>query len=506
LTSSSIAISEKDLGEYSDEELRELYRKLDSHGEALNYAKGDIYLENAHEDQISFHEAKNRVRLFFGGNRSGKSTAGTNEARWLAEGTHPFNKEFRTPSKGCIVVQDFQTHARDIILPKIAEWFPPGLIVDREKNQAKVDVKMRLKNGSTIDMKSHDQDLKVFEGSDYDWVWFDEPPPELIFKAIWRGLTDRRGICFITGTPIVEPWMYDLYKKAAAEQNKGLYWYVFADIHKNAKNLGEGSVEEGQRRIDEFLDALDPEEREAREKGRFLHMSGLIFKDWDRGIHLVNEFPWPHSWPILISVDPHPRKPWAISFLGITASGNVILLTSAKIDGVVEDIAEYIFDARERILLDREGVRPKITACWIDNYANVDSMIKKTAAGRPVTILEELNSYVTPTIPRFQPAPKNVEDKIAIMKEWLKPKDSKYGVRPRFMAFDSPDNKDFVFEMEHFVWAKQKGTRKNLYKNQPVKENDDILDTVMQVCLVLGSNTMQTGLHAQPKVHSYTRR
>lgn len=504
MTSDNLAIHVDDLEGYSDEDLRELYKKLDSHGEAKKYAKGDIYLENAHEDQIAFHKSKIRVRLFFGGNRSGKSTAGVNEARWLAEGTHPF-RDFRTPSKGCIIVQDYQTHARDIIMPKIKEWFPPDLIINTEKNQAKVDVKMWLKNGSTIDIKSHDQDIKVFEGSDYDWVWFDEPPPQLIFKAVWRGLTDRRGICFITGTPIVEPWMYDLYKKAAAAQNKGLYWYIFADIHKNVKNLGEGDVKEGQRRIEEFLDALDPDEREAREKGRFLHMSGLIFKDWDRGVHLINEFPWPHTWPIIVSVDPHARKPWAISFLGITASGNVILLTSALVDGVVEDIAEYILDAREGIQLDREGCRPKISACWVDNYANVESMIKKSGSGKAVTIREELNSYVTPTIPSFKPAPKNVDEKITLMKDWLKVKDSKYGPRPRFMAFDTPENMPFIFEIEHYVWQKQRGTRKNLYKNQPVKENDDILDTVMQVCLVKGSNTMQNDQH-QAEVHSYTRR
>lgn len=443
-----------------------------------SYAKGDIYLEGAHSAQMEFHKAANRVRIFFGGNRSGKTTAGANEMRWLLEGTHPF-RSFRLPIKACIVCQDFQTHANDIIIPKLREWFPPDLVVREHTNQGRVVTRLETKNGSTLDIKSHDQDIKVFEGSDYDVVWFDEPPPEPIFKALWRGLTDRRGIAFITGTPITEPWLFDLYKKADAENNEGIYWYVFANIRENARNLGEGDEAEGLRRIEEFLDALDPDEREAREKGRFLHMSGLIFKAWDRQIHLVDPFPWPHTWPIYISLDPHPRKPWGLSFLGVSPTNHKFLLASYLVEGVVSEVAQHVLWARGELEL-KGGSAPRIESCWIDNYANVESMIKGNT-----TIRDELNSLVQPTIPAFKPAPKNVDEKIALFRSWLKVEDTKYGPRPGFMAFDNSDNADFIYEIEHYVWAKQRGARRNKLKNVPEKENDDILDTIMQLALVL---------------------
>jgi phage terminase large subunit-like protein len=421
------------------------------------------------------------VRIVFGGNRSGKSTAGTNEARWLAEGSHPF-RPFRAPTKGCIVCQDFQTHAKDIIVPKIEEWFPPSLWKKApEKNQAQTPVKYFLKNGSTIDIKSHDQDIKVFEGSDYDWVWFDEPPPRAIFQALWRGLTDRRGICFITGTPITEPWLADLYAKAKAEDNKGMYWAEFMDIEQNARNIGEGDEKEGHRRIKEFLDAIDdPDERETRKTGKLLHMRGLVFKGWSRPLHLIKPFKWPARWPILASLDPHPRKDWALSFLGLTPSDNKILLSSYYVPGVVSEVAAHILWAREQIELDGPGV-PLIMSCWIDNYASVESMIQQT------TILDELNRLVTPTIPKFQTAPKNVDEKISILKDWLHPKESKYGTRPEFLAFDNEENKNFIYEIEHYVWARLRGANRNSFRNVPVKENDDILDTIMQLALVLDS-------------------
>jgi phage terminase large subunit-like protein len=481
------------------EELVRLARKLQEHEQILQMSKGDIYLKNAHKHQISFHKALNRVRIFLGGNRSGKTTGGANECRWISEGTHPF-KTFRLPNKGCIVVQDFQTHAKDIMEPKIAEWFPPGLIIGKETNSVGAIVKYRLRNGSTIDIKSHEQDLKVFEGSDYDWVWFDEPPPEAIFKALWRGLTDRRGIAWFTGTPLTEPWLYDVYQKAAAASNEGMYWAIFASIHDNAKNLGEGDVEEGERRIAEFLDAFDADEREAREHGRFLHMRGQIFKTWNRGTHMTRPFKWPNAWPVLISLDPHPRKPWALSFLGLTPAGYRILLASYYVEGVVEDVAEAVLSYKDEIELEREGV-PKIHSCWIDNYAKVESMIK-----RGTTIIEELNRLVTPTIPRFQTPPKNVEEKITIMKGWLKPQPSKYGERPGFMVFDNQANKAFVYEIEHYVWASGRGMRRKDLRNVPVKEHDDILDTVMQLGLVLDSKKLQNGGNQRQVVHNFTKR
>lgn len=500
----NLLLSEEELESLSPEELRELYRSLEKHEEAVSHSKGDIYLENATPSQLDFHKAKPRVRMFFGGNRSGKSTAGTNEARWLATGTHPY-RSFRAPSKGCIILQDFQTHARDIILPKIKEWFHPGDIVRTEQNQSKVDVKFYLKNGSIIDVKSHDQDIKVFEGGDYDWAWFDEPPPEAIFVAVWRGLTDRKGIAFITGTPIVQPWMFDMYKKAQAQDNKGLYWFVFSDSEENAVNLGEGDREEGLQRIEEFLEAVpDPEERIARKKGTFLHMSGIIFKNWNRGMHLISPFEWPHTWPVRVSLDPHPRKPWAYSFIGETPSGNQILLRSGKIDDVVSGVARDILWEKDQIDLTVPGP-PKIIESWIDNYSSVESMIK-SSGGKKVTIVDELNHLVTPTIPRFRPAPKNVDEKIGIFKEWLMPQDSRYGKRPRFLVFDIPENLEFITEIEHYVWASGRGINRKKLKNVPVKENDDILDTVMQVALVLGSEKGQHGRNARPEVHSYIKR
>lgn len=481
------SLSQSDLEELSQEELYELATKMHNYHEAIKRRKTDYYFERAHEGQQAFHKATNRIRVFLGGNRSGKTTGGTNDSYLLASGKHPVHK-LRVPNKGLIVAQDFTTHVNDIIIPKIEEWYPPEFIPQnkRKRNQAGVTNHFTCSNGSKIDIKSHDQKLKVFEGSDYDWVWFDEPPPEAVFKAVWRGLTDRGGIAIITGTPIVEPWMYDMICEADKERMKGLVWYQYVDSYDNAKNIGEGDEELGKKRLKEFEATLDPDEREARIKGKFLHLAGLIFKSWSRRTHLIDPFPWPTNWPIWYSIDPHPRKPWAVSFIGMSPTGHKYLLSSALIDGVCEDVAQFIFHMRDQVKLDKPGHKPRIVRGLIDNYASVESMVKQT------TIIDELNDHLYPLLPKVKTAPKDVSQKISIFKEWLKVHDTKYGKKPTFMAFNNEENQDFLYEIEHYRWSKYQGKGVRKLKDVPEKEDDDILDSIMQVALTVGKEAVES--------------
>jgi hypothetical protein len=60
--------------------------------------------------------------------------------------------------------------------------------------------------------------------------------------------------------------------------------------------------------INEYLKTLPPEEREAREKGIWHHLSGLVYKELDRVKHLYDDFPIPKSWMKIEGVDPHDAR------------------------------------------------------------------------------------------------------------------------------------------------------------------------------------------------------
>lgn len=502
-------ITPERLRSLSQGELYELYLMLNDYKKLKEQRRTEDYFKNAHQGQMRFHKAHNRIRIFLGGNRSGKTTAGTNEMYLRVSGKHQF-KTCPVPIKALIVAQDFTTHVKDIIEPKIKEWFPPGFIKNVDTNHAKAWSKIYCKNGSIIDIKTHDQDLKVFEGSDYDYVWFDEPPPEAIFKAVWRGLTDREGECAITGTPIVEPWMFDKVAEADAENMQGLVWYQYINTYENVINIGDGDKEAGLRRIKALESMYDDDEKMARIEGKFLHLKGLIFKHWSRKDHLIEPFPWPNHWPIIFSVDPHPRKPWAISFVGLTEHKRKILLHSELVPGVIDDVAQRAIQIRnEEIEMARPNSKPKIIRSWIDNYASVELMEKTNKFGDKIKVIDEFNDAISPYIPKCRPAPKDVHTKIQIMKSWLKPKETAYGMKPDFYVFDNAANtgkQSFVYEIEHYRWASYTGKQKQKLKDQPVKEDDDILDTVMQVALAEGHGKQESALGEKKEPIKYAGR
>ena len=188
----------------------------------------------------------------------------------------------------------------------------------------------------------------MFEGADYDFAHFDEPPPKKIYTAVWRGMTDRGGLMYVTATPLTSPWMFRVYKKA--EKGDPLRWFVFVHTQKNAKNLGEGDEALGMKRIEEFASLLDESEKASRLRGEFAQMQGLIFSSFKEDHHFIPEFPLPAHWRIWESIDPHPQKPWAVSYIGVSDNGHKILLRCNKqITGTIEQIADQILFERKQI-------------------------------------------------------------------------------------------------------------------------------------------------------------
>lgn len=490
-----IQISRKDLEKLSHDDLLAIARETEKIKSSAKFRTLESYDETAHEKQIEFSKAasKHRMRFFLGGNRSGKSTAGVVESIRLATGNHPFHKKWKTPCKGLIVIQDFETHGKNILEPKIAEWCPQGEIVKIDRNQTGAAKKYYFKCGSILDVASHDQDIKVFEGTDYDFCQFDEPPPRKIFVAVWRGLTDRGGILFMTATPLMSPWLYKIYKKF--QSGDPLIWFEMVKTMENAVNIGEGNAELGKKRIQEFASALDDDEKAARLDGEMAQMRGLVFKSWDATHHLIKPFPIPAHWKIYESIDPHPQKPWAISWTAEADSGQKILLRCDYMEGDIEDIASQILFGRSQLQI-RGTNNPRIVRCLIDNYASVPLWQKSNTdpTAERLSVRQELENYIGPSVggPQVEVAPKNIAQKIELFKGWLKIRDNlDGGVESHFYVFDTPENAEFVDEIEEYVWDESKDKK---LKDKPKKINDDILDTIMQLALTLPKEMVEMDL------------
>lgn len=289
-----------------DEELR--LRKLQN---PIRYYK-------PHEKQRRFHESQKRIRLFCGGNRSGKSTAGIAEDLAFALGKSSWQEEDgrdlpECPTKGLIAAPDFINSHKKVIVPKLKELAPKSFFKKIERGQHGVESRFYCTNGSVIDLMSYDQDHMKYEGADYDWAHFDEPPPRDIWIAVRRGLLDRGGRAWFTLTPLREPWIFDeIHSQAGFDDSIDTFQ---VDIRDNPYLIPE--------EVDEFEKSLTIDEQEARLHGKWMHLTGLVYKEFSRDVHVVKDFKIPMEWPKGLVVDPHDRKPFAMAWFAVNPKNDI---------------------------------------------------------------------------------------------------------------------------------------------------------------------------------------
>ncbi len=136
------------------------------------------------------HGAK---KLFIGGNRSGKTTAGVGDdliqlvdrevvPPWL----QPF-KFWEPPVRLRVVTVDFK-QSHEVMLDKFREWSPRHQLKGSSWKRAYDTQARRLwfKNGSWVEFMSQEQDVDAFSAQTLHRVHFDEEPAYDIGKRQWN--------------------------------------------------------------------------------------------------------------------------------------------------------------------------------------------------------------------------------------------------------------------------------------------------------------------------------
>jgi hypothetical protein len=260
--------------------------------------------------QKNFHTSDCPTRAIFGGNRTGKTTCGGIDFLFHITGMYPewYPKHLRMTGSviGRIIAKDFQKGVGEVIIPFLEEWLDASLVARKQRNPLGIPVKWVLKNGSVFDILTHEQTTEQFEGWRGHIAWFDEPPPRDKYVATLRGLVDFSGRNWLTLTPLTQPWIYDsIYTKA---DNKSVFVET-VDIRENPY-LSESAIKEFERNLTE-------EEKEARLHGRFLHLTGLIYKEFQPDIHICEPPKVQSTWTKYFCIDPHERMPTACLWLAV---------------------------------------------------------------------------------------------------------------------------------------------------------------------------------------------
>ena len=358
---------------------------------------------------------------------------------------YPKENRFGGAIKGRIIAKDFQKGVGEVIIPFLEEWLDGSLVAKRYRNPIGVPVKWTLKNGSVFDILSHEQNTEQYEGWKGHVAWFDEPPPREKYIATLRGLVDWKGRNWLTLTPLTQPWIYD---EIYTNTDKKRVNCVTVDMRDNP-HLGEEAIKE-------FEANLTEEEKEARIHGRFLHLSGLVYKEFTPGTHVVDNFKVPSLWTRYMAIDPHERTPTAIMWLAVDTKGNHWIYDELWLEGMdLKTIAHAI--------LAQEGLdKPRIRL--IDPHNDKDNLI---AGG--FNVRKELMKHGV----FCQRANSDTQLGKSRIRKALMPMYNPLSktVQPQLKIFRSCTQT--IYEFQHYLWDNYKRNVEDYGLKDQVKKKDD---------------------------------
>lgn len=460
-------------------QFQQLYREVAIKFYVVLNKNGILIPSKPHGKQNLFHADSRRIRVVQGGNRSGKSACGINEdvahslgyRYWLKDDDPYYKVDVRVPNTGLIVGESFSEQIEKVINAKllgdpdkgIPGAIPPRMIRGTKKNHTGVVTRISLTNGSKIFMQSYDQDADSFESADYDWIHYDEPPPREIWVATQRGLTDRLGRTWLTMTPIKEPWIYD---EIVSKDYVGKHRFDIED------NCGYGLTRQG---IDGYAATLTAEEKESRLRGRFFHLTGLVYKDYTADVHRIKRQRIESEWNIWMHIDTHPRTPHHVVWIAILPDNKKFIVGELKNGDPanrVKPFTQAIKTYEDSILQLSENQKIKIRRLIDPSSCAPNPVQDGTTIER-----EFFNNGIY-----CKKGSKHRDSGILLMKKELA-YNRDMGTYPNLYVFDDLIGIDYEFT--HYIWDDYKGKLKGSKseKQNPVDKDDHYLEGSHRILL-----------------------
>ena len=403
--------------------------------------------KKVHKKQLLFHKCRKKNRWVFGGNRSGKTECGAVEAIYMARGIHPYRKN-RPNVSGWVVSLSSQVQ-RDVAQKKILSYLNPYWIEDVVMSEGRRDspengiidllvIKNVFGGTSTIGFKSCDQGREKFQGTSLDFVWFDEEPPKDIYDECKMRVFDRNGDIFGTMTPLKGmTFIYDeIYMNKYGSKE---VWYEFMEWADNPFL--------DKREVKRLTESLSDDVLDARRYGRFSTASGLVYKEFDENVHVIEPFKVPPEWYADISIDPGLNNPLSCHFYAVDYDGNVYI------------IAEH-FEAGREISYHAEKIKAiaKRLGWKTDSFGRISSLIDSAANQRTLSGVKSVTElFFEQGIAVNPKVDKDLFAGIARVKEYLKTR--------RLYIFSSCVN--LIREIKGYYWKDS---------DTPFKKDDHALD------------------------------
>ena len=310
--------------------------------------------DKLHLKQIDFHKSTKRIRWVFGGNRTGKTVSGAVEAVWYARGNHPY-KRIKGATSGWVVSLTNEVQ-RDVAQKEILRWLNPDWIVGIGVRRGRsddlenavidyIEIKNVFGSVSRIGFKSCDQGRAKFQGTSLDWIWFDEEPPEDIYRECQMRVLDTQGDIWGTMTPLMGlTWVYDeIYLNEIGNPEIRYWFYHWED---NPYLSGE--------EIEMLIQTLPEKEREARQYGKFMSGTSALFGDYKKATHVIAPMELSSDWKYYFACD-YGMDMAAGLWFAVLPGKNVICYRELHVPNLlISEFSEMILDMEK---FDPPGIR-----------------------------------------------------------------------------------------------------------------------------------------------------
>ena len=401
----------------------------------------------------------------------GKTAAGVNILAHIMFGPSgnkyfdlPLFNDFEYPKRGRIVSDP--TTIAETLVPELKKWFPQGRY-QAKKSGKNYEYNWRTDTGFRFEVMTYEQDVKEFESATLGFAWFDEPPPLAIFKATVARMR-MGGIIFITATPLTgSAWMYDhilTYKGDAKDQRD----FVEADIEKNCIEHGiRGRL--NHKDILRMIAEYNEEDKQARIWGKFHHLIGIVFKNFNKKIHIIKPFDIAKKdYVVVEALDPHPRNPDAVMWLAVDRKGTFFVVNELYGTFITSELIERINKKADRYRVEMRLADPSA----FEEDKHQDNPKEQTLAAE---LWDSGLEYQRATKNRER-ADRRIKDALdyeMVGKEII--------VAPELYIFDTC--KRTIWELEHLVWDEWRGkiAERKSPKEKPVDKDDHCIENLGRI-------------------------
>lgn len=440
--------------------MAELNTSIAASDELMSLLKNELGIlgyEPHEKQQKAFdgvHDGRKGV-LFQGGNRSGKSNWLIHQICCLLLGLEPWSGRempFKAPVRGRLLGEDWQHHINAVLMPIIIETFPMEEVSRTKKNNQGVKYWWEFRNGSTLEIMTYEQKTDMVEGWSGHFVAMDEPPPRDKYIACRRGLVDYDGIFLMSLTPLKEPWIYDEIVMNPSEDVLS----VHVDIRDN-EHLPPDA-------IDKFEASLSEDEREARIHGKWLHLQGLVYKEFDRGSHVMKPFELSHNLTYYAAIDFHPRTPHALSLVAIDKRNIMYVVDEIFTHGTAEDIASWVI-------------------AWHREHALDTVLIDALSKGDPHrgrTTYDIISDLLFAHEILLETGSKDLDSGVRVVQEAL------MGINRMPSLFVFPHCERTIYEFGHYIWDdwRRGAAKERTAKQKPRSKDDHMLENLRRLLLL----------------------